>query len=301
MSSLRHDERGEFSLMGMLMAMTLMLVVLGATLSVFSTAERVNRDSNDRSELQDRVRSGLDQMVAQLRNLASPTPDQPRAVDSAGPYDLVFQTVDRVGPNTGLNATNVMRVRYCLGTTNPTRVYRQEQRWTSQTTPGVPSLTGCPAVASSTGWSSTKVIATSVVNTRNGQNRPIFVYNAPAVADISSVHAQLYVDGDPGHGAAESTLSSGVFLRNQNRRPVAAFTADGTTVRGKIVLNGALSSDPEGDPLTYVWYDGTTKVGEGIRLDYTVTPGTSHVIQLKVYDLANLDGTSAAQTIAVPA
>lgn len=294
---LLREERGEITLAQMLVAATMMLVVMGATLTVFSSAQKLNNDANERQDEQDTARAALDTIAAQLRNLASPTADQPQAIDSAGPYDLVFQTVDRVGPNSGLNASNVMRVRYCLGTTNTSTLYRQEQRWTTQATPAAPATPACPSTAS--GWSTGKAVTQFVVNTRNGLSRPIFTYNAATVTDISAIHAQLYVDRDIVHGPRETVLSSGVFLRNQNRRPAAAFSTD-TTVRGKVILNGAASTDPEGDPLTFVWFDGTTKIGTGIRFDYTVTPGTSHSLQLKVFDLAGLEGDSAVQTLVAP-
>lgn len=291
------DERGEMTVAHMLVAMAVMLAVIGATLSVFTSAEKLNRDAGERSALQDRARVASDLLAADLRNLASPTNDQPQAIDVAAPFDLVFQAVDRVGPNSGLNAANVMRVRFCLGTTDTTTIYRQEQRWTTQETPAAPSTTGCPAAGSPAGWSGTRQVAHSVVN---GTGRPLFTYNSATPADISSVHVQLYVDADPARVPAEVPISTGVFLRNQNRKPVAAFSAD-TTFYGKIVLNGAASADPEGDPLNYVWFDGATKVGEGVRFDYSVTPGTSHAIQLKVFDLAKLEGVSAVQTVVAPA
>jgi hypothetical protein len=293
------DERGEMTVAHMLVAMTVMLMVIGATLTVFTGAERLNREAGERTADQEAARTGIEELAAQLRNLASPTNDQPQAIDVAGAYDLVFQTVDRIGPNTGLNAANVMRVRYCLGTTDATRLYRQEQRWTSQATPTAPSVTSCPGAASTIGWSVTTQVAASVVNRRNGLNRPLFTYNATSATDISAVHIQAWVDRDITSAPTETPLSTGVFLRNQNRKPVVGFTAD-TTVYGKVVLNGALSVDPEGDPLTYVWYDGAVKVGEGVRFDYSVTPGTSHAIQLKVFDLAGLQGDSTIQTVEAP-
>lgn len=295
MSALITDERGEIGLLQILLAAAMMIGVLGATLAVFTSAEKLNRTANDRIATQDQARVALDQLTAQLRNLASPTPDQPQAIDRATAADLIFQTVDRVGPNNGLNAANVMRVRYCLGTTNTTQLYRQEQRWTTQATPAAPTSTQCPAPTAAGSWTSATVLADGVVN---GASRSVFTYNASAATDISSVHARLFVDADQAREPGETVLSSGVFLRNQNRRPGAAFSAD-TTVRGKIVLNGASSSDPEGDPLTYVWYDGETKVGEGIRFDYTVTPGTTRQMKLKVFDLAGLQGDSVTQTVEV--
>ena len=96
-------------------------------------------------------------------------------------------------------------------------------------------------------------------------------------------------------GPQQYAPEAGVFLRNQNRRPVAAFSAS-ATAQG-IVLNGSASSDPEGEPLTYVWYDGTTKIGEGITFTYPVAAGSSHTIQLKVYDPAVLEGVAAPQVV----
>ena len=296
---LLRDERGEMTVAHMLVAMAIMLGVLGATLTVFSSAEKLNRQANERVDSQDRARVALDGLAAQLRNLASPTNDQPQAIDLAGPFDLVFQTVDRVGPNTGLNAANVMRVRYCLGSANTTALYRQEQRWTTQVPPASPSVSTCPAAQTATGWSATSVAATDVVNRRDGLDRAMFVYNAASASDISAVHAQLYVDGDVTRAPAEAPLSTGVFLRNQNRRPVATFSAD-TSVYRTIVLNGATSADPEGDPLEYVWLINGEKRGEGPRYDHAVAAGGTYQVQLKVYDLAKLEGVSAVQSVVVP-
>jgi hypothetical protein len=86
-----------------------------------------------------------------------------------------------------------------------------------------------------------------------------------------------------------------VFLRNQNRRPTAAFTA-APTAQG-IVLNGSASVDPEGQPLTYTWLDGATVVATGVTATYKVTAGTTHTLSLQVQDPAGLIGTSATQTI----
>ena len=291
-------ERGEITLVQLLVAMSMMLVILVATLTVFTGAEKLNSEANFRSDAQDQARAGLDAMAAQLRNLASPTPDQPQAVDAAGPTNLVFQTVDANGPNSGLNAANVMRMRYCLGgTASNGTLYRQEQRWTTSATPAAPATSTCPS--SDGGWRVTKTVVTHVTNLRNGLNRPVFTYNATAATDISEIHAQLFVDSNPTSGPPETVLSTGVFLRNQNRRPTASFVAD-TSVPGKIILNGADSNDPEGDPLQYVWYDSATKIGEGIRYDATVTRGTTHQIQLKVFDLAGLEGDSVVRAVTAP-
>lgn len=289
------DERGEAGLVQLLLAMAMSLAVLGATLSIFTGSERVNRETNSRNDSQEAARRGLDQVARDLRNLASPTPEQPEAVDLAGPYDIVFETVDPIGPNLADNGANVERVRYCLGGTAAAGVlYRQEQRWTTATPPGLPSTTACPS--SVPAWSTRDEIAWGITNARDSLDRPLFGYNAEEKTDITVIHAQLYLDADPLRGPGETSLSSGVFLRNQNRRPIPEFTT-ATSVPGSIVLNGSTSQDPEGEPLQYAWYDAGVLKGTGIRFDYQVPSGSTHTVVLKVYDPAGLQGISSAQTV----
>ena len=280
-------ERGEVGLVQLLVAMVIFGGVLGATLVTFQGFERLNRDSNERNAAQDTARTAVDALARKLRNLASPTPQQPQAVDRASSYDIVFQTVNANGPNTGLNAANVERVRYCLDISSPNneKLWTQEQTWTTLNPPAAPSDVSCPG----TGWDNQRVVASYITNRISGQDRPVFTFNQyTTLSDIDSIHVDLYVDDTPTHGPLATRLSSGVFLRNQNRRPTASFTA--TPSAKGIVLNGSVSADPEGEPLNYVWYDGTTKIGTGITLTYAATAGTSHNLTLKVFDPAGLEG-----------
>ena len=288
-------ERGEAGLVQLLVAMGMSLAVLGATLSIFSGSERIDRQTQARNASQESARLAMDLMSRELRNLASPTPEQPEAVDLAGPYDLVFETVDPVGPNLADNGSNVERVRYCLGGTASSGVlYRQEQRWTTATPPAMPSTSGCPS--SVPAWSTRTQVAWGITNAREGLDRPLFRYDAENLTDIALIHTQVFVDDDPVHGPGETSLSTGVFLRNQNRRPIAEFTAE-TAVPGSIVLNGSTSQDPEGEPLQYQWFDGGVYKGSGIRYDYQVASGSPHTLSLKVYDPAGLEGVSSGQTV----
>jgi hypothetical protein len=279
-------ERGEIGLAQLLVAMVIFAGVLGATLVTFQGFERLNRDANERNAAQDNARTAVDALSRKLRNLASPTPQQPQAVDRASSYDIVFQTVNANGPNTGLNAANVERVRYCLDISNPNneKLWTQEQTWTTLNPPAAPSDVNCPG----TGWDNQRIVASYITNRINGQDRPVFTFNSyTSLSDIDAIHVDLYVDDTPTHAPVASRLSSGVFLRNQNRRPTASFTA--TPSAKGIVLNGSVSADPEGEPLNYVWYDGTTKIGTGITFTYAATAGTSHNITLKVFDPAGLE------------
>lgn len=287
MSRLR-SERGEFSMTAMLVATTIFIVVLGATLTTY---ERFSAEANDvttRNEIQDRARQVSDAIAKALRNLASPTPEQPQAVDKATAYDLVFKTVDSVGPNAGLNSTNVRRVRYCLDDTGT--VWQQVQTWTTLTPPVSPPTGSCP----DSGWLSSTKLMTKLVNATTGGGVPLFTYDSTVLTDITSIDVQPIID-TKSTGPAATRLQTGVFLRNQNRRPTASFTA--TKTQQGIVLNGSASYDPEGETLQYVWYDGTTKIGEGVTYTYKVVAGTSHTIRLAVFDPAQLEGDAPSQVV----
>ena len=116
MSARREDG---FSLVELLLAMTLSLLLLGATLAVFATAERGHRDNQRQNEAQDQVRFATDSLARRLRNLASPTdagatPQQP--IERATSNDLIFRTVNSAGSaNPVTNPQNLQRYRYCLG------------------------------------------------------------------------------------------------------------------------------------------------------------------------------------------
>jgi hypothetical protein len=287
-SQLREDH-GEITLPGLLMASVLSLVVMTAVLDTFAGAETHSVEITTRNENQQVARAASDRIAAALRNLASPTVEQPQAIDVAGPFDLVFQDVDPAGPNAGQNVSNVRRQRWCV--TGAGAMYLQRQTWTTATTPAPPSTAACPGA----GWGTTQVIVTGLTNSLGGAPRAVFTYDSSTLTDISAVHVDMYIDGDATKGPTEVRLSTGAFLRNQNRRPTAAFTA--TTTPQGIVLNASASADPEGQPLSYTWMDGATSVGTGVTTTYHVTAGTVHSLTVVVQDPAGLTSTSATQTV----
>ena len=291
------DEHGQMTIVELLVSMTIFIVVLGATLLTFQTFDTLNRRTVSRSASQDSARTSVDRLARNLRNLASPTIEKPQAVDKATPYDLIFQTVDPVGPNTGANAANIKRVRWCLDPTDPTneKLYVQEQTWTTQSTPTVPASSSCP----SSGWTTTNILVSNITNNYGGQARSLFSYDSATLTAIHEIHVDLYSDLDPAKAPNETHITTGVFLRNQNAAPVAAFSyaLQGSSA---IVLNGSQSYDPEGDALTYSWLDGGKKVGTGVTFSLAVTSGTSHSIQLQVFDPSGLEGDSTTTTINVP-
>lgn len=277
------------TLVEMLLAIAILPAVLGAGLATATSFDRNVSHNQRMNESQARTREAIDQLARDLRNLASPTPAQPQAVDVAAPYDLVFQTVDPSAPGSGGNPANVRRVRYCLeaGTAAPARLWAQTQNWTTATGPAVPSTASCPG----SGWDTERVIADGLTNRLDGQDRPLFQFNSATTTAVSAIVVQAWVGRGGDTEPTRGLLRSQVFLRNQNEAPVAnpAATPAGLL---RVQLNGSASYDPEGEELTYRWYDGATYLGAGIVLQSQLaTPGT-HSITLKVYDPAGLEGTA---------
>jgi type II secretory pathway pseudopilin PulG len=289
------EERGS-GLIELVAATAIIAVVLGATFGALSGFERSARTNEDQNDSQDRARQGISRLARELRNLASPTPTQPQALELAEPFDLVFQTVDPDGPNAGQNTSNVRRVRYCLDATETknAKVWLQTQTWTSAAAPAMPSTSSCPSVA----WGEKDLVAYGIMNKDNNRNQAVFTYDDDELADISSIGASLYVDANPSSEPAETRIRTSIFLRNQNRRPSAAFTA---TVVGSrhVLLNGWAAQDPEGQVLQYVWYAGGEQIGTGIELDWEAPSTGTYSFELKVVDPAGLDDTADPKAVTV--
>jgi type II secretory pathway pseudopilin PulG len=304
---LRGEEAG-FTLVELLVGITIFIVILSAVLFTFNSFEVTNRLENDRNDSQERARHELDLLSRELRNLASPTPEQPQAVDKASAYDIVFQTVDPTAPASGTsNTANVRRVRYCVNNSNPSNevLWTQWQTWTSDTAPTAPSTASCPD--SAWGASNQRQVTANVTNQISGQDRPLFSFNTAVVTDVNRIHTDLYIDLTPVGNPSETHLTTGVFLRNQNRKPTAAFSATPGASGKRVVLNGAASEDPEGAPLTYKWYDvtggatpndSTNKLGTGITCDCVALGSGIRSILLRALDPATLYG-DATQSVAV--
>lgn len=304
MSSRLRSQDG-FTLVELLLVLTVSTAVLGATLSVFTQFERSNRTNQLQNDAQDQARQAQTRLARELRNLASPSTDTPQAVDVAQPYDLVFQTVDSTQAAGSQNQRNIKRVRYCLGNSDGGKatVWMQAQTWTTSTAPAVPSTAACPSSA----WpnlagqtTNQRAMAEDVVSREKGV--PIFTYNSADPQSINSIRSELFVDVNPGKEPLETRLASGVFLRNQNQAPSASFTATDTGTGHRVLLNGSASEDPEGSPLTrYIWTAaGVGEIGRGPVLYWTAPGSTfpkSWNVTLTVRDAGGRDAT---YTQAVP-
>ena len=296
-----------YSLIELLVAMAIITVVVMATISAFVAFhknERVNRLEN---ESQDQARLALERLSSQLRNLASPTDYVPASVEKAEPYDLVFLTVDAVKPVGSANARNIKRVRYCVGPVVNGRapLIREQQTWQVVNPPPSFSTATCDTSGSG-GWQKTQIAASDVVNTQQSPAVPIFQYTpGPSdVTKITAIRADLYVDVNPGQSPQAVNLNTGVFLRNQNRVPVASCTTPIYTGTGKqVALNGSGSQDPEGFSLKeYRWFvDGNTGTPDlkGVVGVWNGTSGT-HSFVLEVVDQGGLSAKINCGSVVVP-
>jgi prepilin-type N-terminal cleavage/methylation domain-containing protein len=299
------EERG-FTLIELLVAMTMAVIVFGATLTLLDVFQNNNRFDLLRNETQDNARNAIDRVARELRNVAAPKGEVelPGALEKAEEYAIVFQTIDTTAaPEGSKNATNAMRVRYCLNDSTPNNevLYRQVKRWTEAKAPAVPAGTTCPDLTANAYDSSSRVVE-HLTNRNGGQtNRPLFVYGPTGwseIAQIITVAPSLYLDLNPSSAKpGETQLTSTISLRNANRQPTAAFTA--TEVNGHIVLNASESRDPDGLALSYKWSEGETEEGA------TVLPSTAqqyetpilvskstHTFWLKVSDPGGLTAST---------
>jgi prepilin-type N-terminal cleavage/methylation domain-containing protein len=287
------DQRG-LTLIELMVASSLMLIISAAALTTLEQFTRMSKTSESRLDQQDRVRQAVRAVVRDLRNVAS-SADRPDNIEQAGDYDVVFKTVSPVAGG-GSNSQRLERVRYCLdsGTRNAAVVRRQTQSWTAPTAPGIPSTASCP----SSGWETSKVVATAITNRAGTQERPVFVYRRTSAGEIQSVAVKLYLDTDPSREPREAQAETGVFLRNQNRAPVATFTATPAGV-GHILLNASESVDPENQTLDIRWFDGAKLIGRGTIYDYYAKTRGVHSISIEVRDVAGLVARSGPIDVVV--
>ena len=285
-------ERG-FTMVELLLAATLMLVVLGATLTSLDEFADSTRATEMQNDSQDVARRAMDQLARELRNHAVANTRAPEGIALADPYDLIFETVGQSRPSGSANTANVQRVRYCLDADQT--LWAQDQYWTTAATPEVPAIASCP----SNFWHSRRIVAEDVVNRVGGASRPVFTYDAADPSQVRRVSISLFVDTDPASAPKETRLQSAIFLRNANQVPDAAFTWS-TTGSGQLILNATGSSDPEEERLSYAWkLDDVAIAPTTGTVDYGgIAPGT-HTVELTVTDPGGLYDSNR-QTVVIP-
>jgi type II secretory pathway pseudopilin PulG len=291
--------RGEagFTLMELLLATTLMLIVLGATLTTLDEFSRSTRTTEDQNDAQQQARQAMTQLARELRNHAVANTAAPEGIALATPHDLIFETVGASRPAGSANTANVQRIRYCLDSLDGkgSRLWVQTQSWTTAGAPPVPTAIGCPSVL----WGGARLVAQHVVNRVGPVDRPVFTYDSTVPAEVRRVAISLYVDTTLGRDPKETRLQSGIFLRNANHAPVAAFSAD-VTGSGVVVLDATRATDRENERLLYAWkVDGVPIPPTSAAVDWPGLSSGTHTVELKVTDPGGLYGTTT-RTVVVP-
>jgi prepilin-type N-terminal cleavage/methylation domain-containing protein len=263
-----------FTLVELLMVMTISLVIFGATLSSWTSVYRGNRAVEQQNDNAEEARVALDRAARQLRNLANPTVNAITTIDRATDYDFIFQTSD----------PSKTWIRYCLQTTGAGTTPTKARLWESESAGAISAAMrgACPG----SGWTRSSIVVNNVTNTRSGIDRDIFTYECnisvagacPAsTADytkIENVGISLWVDQDTTDRASELDVTTAVFLRNQNEAPTAVVS-DPRTISlplRKYLLNGSGSTDPEGRTLEYFWFEGAAPTAAQLATACTATP-----------------------------
>jgi prepilin-type N-terminal cleavage/methylation domain-containing protein len=281
------DERG-FTWIELLVAMAIATVVFGTTLSVLDVFQSNTRFDQLRNENQDTARTTLDRLSRQLRNIVARTTSTgavPGALEQAEEYAVTFQTIDTTKATSGENKVNAMRVRYCLNDDDPENeiLWEEVRRWETAEAPNLPSSISCPDRTSGD-WNSLTQVVQHITNQNGGKNRKLFTYSAQETPEILSVNADLFININPTQTRpGDSELTSGVSLRNANRRPIAEFTA---TEEGnyQVHLNASASYDPDGLSLTYKWWDNGAELLTTSQQYVTkaLSKSSKHVFKLEV-------------------
>lgn len=287
-----------FTLVELLVAITMAMIVFAATLNVLGVFSNDSQAMTQRNAAQNAARLGMDRIIRQLRNIASPSVTSAKLLELAGPYSIVFETE---ASTSAQNPNGLERVRYCIpqdpspGSPDTEVVLAQSQTWTTSTAPTIPWSSDCPDP-----HFSARAIVTGVTNRSQGQSRPAFTYNGGAapsdLSKIGTVGLDLFVNPTPKLADAESELRSAAFLRNQQRPPVAAFTAT-PLGGGSVLLNAGGSYSPNGDSLSYSWSCTPGSCSStGAIFDWQ--PGASpdpYTVTLTVTDQSGLQATSQQQ------
>lgn len=256
---------GGFTLVELVVAMTIMLVLIFAALLALDTFNRGAASTSRQAGAEDASRRAVGRVVAVLRNAGAPAPlagAQPQTVLRALGNDLVVRSTAWPGES-GVGASATHLARLCLDESSRTL-------WFDGLRAGVsgPSDPGgaCPSTAS--GWTH-QALATDVVN---DAGEPIFRYGA--TSPVRSVGVSLRLEGGTAQTPRPLVLHSGSALRGA----LAPQVDDGDVVVGPCEAGKALltlDAAAGGETTDGVKLDaaGAIAVGPGkILVDATSAP-----------------------------
>ncbi len=271
-----------FTLIELLVAMLMTSIIMGSTVYLFTSFIDDNRYDAFRDDAQANAQTMIDRLSRDLRSAASPTAGSNGLLAEASSYDLTFQTVSATGSAPSGNAANQMWVRYCLGSNN---VLWRQTTTPSTTSSSVPSTSACPSTSSAWVQSGSQPCCeelNDVTNEIGGDTtRPLFVYGPTgesSLSQIKSVEVSLWLDKNPTFLPGDTNIISGIYLRNELEAPTANFTSSftaGPNSTFDVALDGSTSTDPNGQVLSYQWYQGVSCPTSGAPSSGAISGATS--------------------------
>ncbi|MBI1764235.1 MAG: HYR domain-containing protein [Acidobacteria bacterium] len=132
----------------------------------------------------------------------------------------------------------------------------------------------------------------------------LFINPAGSNAGVYTVRVQA----TDSKGATGQTPEFTITITDPNNNPPVAvmntlsatYFAPNGSPTAAVALNGTGSSDPDGDPITYAWFDGATQIAAGQTVTAQLAPG-QHAIRLFVTDNKGASASTAVQNITVQA
>lgn len=296
--------------MEMLVAVSVSSLVLGTATVLLSTMVNLNNRVDREVTAQEKARTAIDALSAQLRDATGP-PGQtpvyyPPTGSSAGTTELVFYA-PAASANVSNNPRGLQWVRYCLdyANTSDETLWKQTAVYdATQTAP--PSTTACPSAA----WATKDRVATSVVNKATSPGTTLFTPTLDAGGIVQDIQVRLLVKGDAAR--TPTPVTSSIHFRNVKSAPSAVLTCQ--PQNGHAVCDASKSSDPDGEAIAFQWKyrccspgftagDTTWETGQTSYLfdkgGLSPPSGQTYAIYVQVTDASGLS-TVASTQVTVP-
>lgn len=251
-----------FTLMELLISMTLGTIVLLGILSIFDSFSSNAARQTRITDANDQVRRTMDRIVSDLRQAAT--------IEVAGPNDLVYTVSD--------SATEVRRERICLDASS--RMWRSSVTTASAPAP-MPAGTACPTASSGAAQVTSLLSANSVAD-------PMFTYDSAAASGVRSVGLTFAIDAGNRGRTDVSTLRASSFVRAKSETALPVGPGDiNTTCGNSGVPTLTLSAGVGPLNVSYTDINGNS-LGAGAAGSAVVLPtGTTTVV-------ANITSSSGA-------
>jgi hypothetical protein len=300
------SEQG-WTLMEMMVAILVSTMVLGAATTLLGGVAKLHGTTDRQVVAQEKARTAIDALAAQLRNAIGPPAKSPiyypAAGSSGGTTELVFYAPSATASLTN-NPRGLQWVRYCLDYTNVSNetLWMQTAAYdASQIAP--PSTTTCPSPS----WPKQQPVATSVVNRASTPITTLFTQATDSSGVIHNVQVRLLVKGDSNRLATPITTS--IDFRNAKSGPTVVMTCQ--VQNGHAICDASKSTDPDGEALSFQWgrvccnpsYSTSDTRWETGQTSYLFDSGKlnagTYQVYVRVGDSSGLT-TDGSQTVAIP-